>query len=162
MIARAFGSAPGWNGTAGTSGSRATATCTTNRALATILANDLRRSRSWGEQLSPIKYKIRGVVNGRTVVMRDRPRYSNADAAGNVEIDPTDPSRTEPADTVYRDRERYPNIMACAELVLENDQYHAVAPVVTRVRDRDARRTLRRHKRSPAREARRSSTPPPP
>ena len=124
MIARAFGFGP-WLEWHGGDERQPSDSDVHNKqgVLATILANDLRRSRSWGEQLSPIKYKIRGVVNGRTVVMRDRPRYSNADAAGNVEIDPTDPSRTEPADTVYRDRERYPNIMACAELVLENDQY---------------------------------------
>lgn len=122
MVARAFGMGPRmqWQGRSERQPSDAH-----NRqgVLAAMLSNDRRERETWFDWLSPVKYKIRGVVKGRTVVMRDRPRHRELDADGTEQIDPTDPSQTEPSGSVHRRRERYSNLMACAELVLENDQF---------------------------------------
>ena len=121
MIARAFGMGPRmeWQGDGGRRPSDAH---NIQGVLAAMLSNDLREATTWGEWIRPRKYKIKGVVNGRTVIMRDRPRYYVPNADGDAEVDPTDPSQTEPAGMAHRNRVRHTNVMACAEIVLENDQ----------------------------------------
>ena len=126
MVARAFGMGPRmqWQGGSERQPSDDSAH---NRqgVLAAILANDLRERETLGEWFSPKKYKIKGVVKGRTVVMRDRRRHRVpvSDGSDQAEYDPTDPSLTESPGMVYRNRERHANLMACAEIVLENDQF---------------------------------------
>lgn len=126
MLARAFGMGPRMQW-AGGSERQPSDDSAHNRqgVLAAILDNDLRRRETLGEWFSPKKYKIKGVVKGRTVVMRDRRRYRVPvpGEPGQEEYDPTDPSQTESPEMVYRNRERHANLMACAEIVLENDQF---------------------------------------
>ena len=117
-IARAFGMGPRmqWQGTRVPSEQH-----NLQGVLTALLSNDIRpRLLSTMDWLTSTRriYAIKGVVHGRTVVMRDRPRYKTSD--GNV--DQTDPSQTEALGVAHRHRERFPNIMACAELVLENRQ----------------------------------------
>ena len=126
MVARAFGMGPRMQWQGG-SARQPSDDSTHNRqgVLAAILANDLRERETLGEWFSPKKYKIKGVVKGRTVVMRDRRRHRVpvSDGSDQAEYDPTDPSLTESPGMVYRNRERHANLMACAEIVIENDQF---------------------------------------
>ena len=122
-IARAFGMGPRMEWV----GERLPAVRSNKQGvLGELLLNDVRPAQTLGQRLRQLyatrSYAIKGVVKGRTVVMRDRLRYKLVDEENREHVDITDPSQTEPLGVAHRNRERHPNVMACAELVLENTQ----------------------------------------